>query len=139
MTNTAKHKTRIMIVDDDQDLVEMYKDRLKYAGYKVIIAHNGEQALAEAIAHIPHLILLDVIMTKINGFDVLDILKNHVETKNIPVVILTSLNDDKYKKRGLKYGASDYIVKSEVIPKQVVEKIEKVIASNKKKLEQLAQ
>jgi len=128
-------KTRVLLVDDDAILLEMYKERLEFAGYNVITAKNGEEALAKATETLPHVILLDIMMPKVNGFDVLNILRNTPETKNIPVIILTALTQDTHKKKGLEEGANDYVVKSETMPKEVLKKIEKVIAQNKENLE----
>jgi len=83
---------------------------------------------------LPQLILLDLMMPKVNGFDVLDILKTTPETKNIPIIILTALIQDTNKQRGLKSGAADYIVKSETMPKEVIEKIKSVIEKNIKNI-----
>lgn len=135
-----KHpKTRILIVDDDSALLEMYEERLKIADYQIMKAKNGEEGLAKAVDFLPHLILLDIKMPKINGQHVLNILKNTPETVNIPIIILTSVTQEEYKEKLLADGADDYIVKSEVMPREVVSKIEKVISENKKKLKQFAQ
>lgn len=131
-------KARILLVDDDLTLLDMYKERLLLAGYDVYTANNGEQALAKAVDILPHIILLDVMMPKINGFDVLSILKNTPETKNIPVIILTALTQENHRQKGLADGATDYVIKSETMPKEVVAKIEKILSDNKKKLEELA-
>lgn len=139
MNNMESPKTRVLVVDDDSTLLDMYKERLVSSGYEVITAPNGEIALAKVVETLPHVILLDVMMPKINGFDVLNIVKSSPETKNIPVIILTALSQENHKQKGIADGASDYIVKSEVMPKEVVEKIEKVIAQNKQKLIQMTQ
>lgn len=139
MNDMESPKTRVLVVDDDSTLLDMYKERLVSSGYEVITAPNGEIALAKVVETLPHVILLDVMMPKINGFDVLNIVKSSPETKNIPVIILTALSQENHKQKGIADGASDYIVKSEVMPKEVVEKIEKVIAQNKQKLIQMTQ
>lgn len=132
-------KTRVLLVDDDVTLLDMYKERLIAAGYEIITASNGEEALSKAVETIPHVILMDVMMPKVNGFDALNILKDTKETKDIPVIILTALTQDTHRQKGMSDGASDYAVKSEVMPKEVVEKIEKVVSERKKKIEQLSQ
>ncbi len=139
MNDDNSPKTRVLVVDDDKTLLDMYKERLEASGYDVITAPNGEVALSKAVESLPHVMLLDVMMPKVNGFDVLNIIKSTPETKNIPVIILTSLSQENHKQKGIADGASDYIVKSEVMPKEVVEKIENVIAENRKKIEQSAQ
>ena len=108
----------------------MYTMRLKEEAFEVIVARNGEEALARAVDSKPDVILLDVMMPKVNGFDVLDILKSTPETKHIPVLILTVLIQDADRERGLKAGAEDYLVKSETMPGQVIEKVKQVLSKN---------
>lgn len=131
-------KTRILVVDDDTMLLEMYKERLMMQGFDVHTASNGEEALSRAVEVLPHVILLDVMMPKINGFDVMNILKSTPETKDIPVIILTALSQENHKQKGLTDGADGFLVKSETMPKDVVAKIEAVVAANKKHLEDAA-
>src|SRR3990167_3451635 len=121
---------KVLVVDDDQALLEMYTMRLKEEAFEVIVARNGEEALARAVDSKPDVILLDVMMPKVNGFDVLDILKSTPETKKIPVLILTVLIQDADRERGLKAGAEDYLVKSETMPGQVIEKVKQVISKD---------
>jgi len=121
---------KVLVVDDDQALLEMYTMRLKEEAFEVIVARNGEEALARAVDSKPDVILLDVMMPKVNGFDVLDILKSTPETKKIPVLILTVLIQDADRERGLKAGAEDYLVKSETMPGQVIEKVKQVLSKN---------
>ena len=121
---------KVLVVDDDQALLEMYTMRLKEEAFEVIVARNGEEALARAVDSKPDVILLDVMMPKVTGFDVLDILKSTPETKHIPVLILTVLIQDADRERGLKAGAEDYLVKSETMPGQVIEKVKQVLSKN---------
>lgn len=138
MTN-EQPKTRILVVDDDQTLLDMYKERLEAGGYEVITAANGEEGLARAVDHLPHCILLDILMPKVNGFDVLENLKMNEETKNIPIIMLTALVQESNKQKGLSEGADDYIIKSEIMPKDVIQRIEGVIKKKKEELEKRAQ
>ena len=138
MNHNGSPKTRVLVVDDDKTLLNMYKERLEASGYQVITAVNGEIALSKAVETLPHIILLDIMMPKENGFDVLNIVKSTPETKNIPVIILTALTQENHKQKGIADGADDYIIKSEVMPKQVVQKIEKVISEHRKKFEEMA-
>lgn len=128
----AEKKAKILLVDDDKVFVEMYKLRLEASGYEVVVVEDGEKALVSAMQEKPDLILLDIMMPKINGLDVLDILKSTPETKEIPVIILTALLKDVNEVRGLMSGAAGYLVKSEVTPAQVVEKIEETLQKSKK-------
>jgi len=124
-------KAKILLVDDDKVFCDMYKLRLEASSYDVVIVEDGEKALVSAMKEKPDIILLDVMMPKINGLDTLDILKSTPETKNIPVIILTALLKDVNEARGLMAGAAGYLVKSEVTPAQVVEKIEDTIQKSK--------
>lgn len=119
----------ILVVDDDTDLRLMYRARLEASKYAVIEATNGEEAMARAVEKNPDCILLDVMMPRVNGFDVLDILKTTPQTKKIPVIILTALMQDEAKERVKRSGAAACLVKAEVTPLQVVETINQVVAT----------
>lgn len=119
----------ILLVDDDLTLREMYDDRLKAEGFDIIQASNGEEAIQKAKETKPNVVLLDVMMPKINGFDVLKQLKEDPETKDIPVIILTALIQDVDRAQGKKLGAADYIVKSETMPGEVIAKIKGVLGN----------
>jgi DNA-binding response OmpR family regulator len=118
----------ILLVDDDLTLREMYEERLKAEGFEIIQASNGEEAISKAKDDKPSIILLDIMMPKVNGFDVLKEIKGNPDTKDIPVIVLTALIQDVDKDQGKKLGAADYIVKSETMPGEVIEKIKKAIA-----------
>lgn len=117
----------VLLVDDDLTLREMYDERLKAEGFEIIQATNGEEALAKAKESKPNIILLDIMMPKVNGFDVLKQLKEDEELKAIPVIILTALIQDVDRLQGQKLGAADYIVKSETMPGEVIAKIKKAL------------
>lgn len=118
---------KVLIVDDDQTLCDMYAERLKAEGFEVAVAHNGEEGTAKAIEFMPDVILLDIMMPKVNGFNTLEILKSTEQTKNIPVFLLTALIQEENKRRGIQSGAEDYIIKSETMPGAIIEKIKAVI------------
>lgn len=119
---------RVLIVDDDQTLCDMYAERLQVEGFEVIVAYNGEEGAAKAVEYLPDVILLDLMMPKVNGFNTLEILKSTQETKDIPVLLLTALIQEENKQRGLQAGAEDYIIKSESMPGTVIDKIKEVVA-----------
>ncbi|MBM2821097.1 MAG: hypothetical protein HW405_857 [Candidatus Berkelbacteria bacterium] len=119
----------VLLVDDDLTLREMYEERMKAEGFNIIQASNGEEALKKAAEAKPHIILLDIMMPKVNGFDVLKDLKNNPELKDIPVIILTALIQDVDRVQGKKLGAADYIVKSETMPGEVIVKIKNAIGT----------
>jgi len=105
---------KIMLVEDDNNLREIYEARLLAEGYEIVSAKDGEEALALAVKEKPDLIISDVMMPKISGFDMLDILRSTPETKNTKVVMMTALSQADDKKRAEKLGADRYLVKSQV-------------------------
>lgn len=117
----------ILLVDDDLTLREMYTERLKAEGFQVTSARDGEEAIKIATEVKPNVILLDIMMPKINGLDVLKRLKDQSETKDIPVIVLTALIQDQERMESITRGADDYIVKSETMPGEVIEKIHKLL------------
>ena len=119
----AETGTGILLADDDLTLSEMYSERLKAEGFNVIIAHDGQEALDKVASDHPNLILLDVMMPKFNGIEVLKKLKADDATKDIPILMLTALVQDKQKTEAMENGANGYIVKSESMPSDVVAKI----------------
>jgi DNA-binding response OmpR family regulator len=116
-------KKKILLVEDDTALAAVYKSRLELEGFEIREVNNGEEALSAAIEFKPNLILLDAMMPKISGFDVLDILRNTPDTTNIRVIMLTALSQPKDKERAEALGVDDYLVKSQVVIGDVVERI----------------
>lgn len=116
-------KKKILLVEDDTALAGVYRSRLDLEGFDIREVNNGEDALTAAIEYRPDLILLDAMMPKISGFDVLDILRNTPETTNIRVIMLTALSQTKDKERAESLGVDDYLVKSQVVIGDVVERI----------------
>jgi CheY-like chemotaxis protein len=119
---------KVLIIDDDMTLLEMYVERLKMEGYEVLSATNGEDGIKEALREKPDVILLDIMMPRINGFGVMEKIKENPATKDIPVIFLTALIQDSTREKGKQAGAKDFIVKSETMPGEVIEKIKKVMA-----------
>lgn len=116
-------KKRVLLVEDDQALAKVYVSRLELEGFEVKHVVNGEDALSAAVEFTPDLIVLDAMMPKMSGFDVLDILRNTPKTMNIRVIMLTALSQAKDKEMAEKLGADDYLVKSQVVIGDVVERI----------------
>lgn len=116
-------KKKILLVEDDVALSAVYKSRLELEGFEIREVNNGEDALSAAIDFHPDLILLDAMMPKISGFDVLDILRNTPETGNIKIIMLTALSQPKDKERAEGLGVDDYLVKSQVVIGDVVDRI----------------
>ncbi len=114
---------KILLVEDDIALATVYRTRLELEGFEVREVHDGEKALSAALEYQPDLIVLDVMMPRVSGFDVLDILRNTPETAKIKVVMLTALSQDKDKERAQSLGADDYLVKSQVVISDVVSRV----------------
>src|SRR5688572_22651720 len=117
------HPKKILLVEDDDSLASVYLTRLQAEGFQVRRVPNGEDALAATLEYKPDLILLDVMMPKVSGFDVLDILRNTPETTNVKVIMLTALSQDSDKERAQSLGVDDYLVKSQVVIADVVARI----------------
>jgi two-component system phosphate regulon response regulator PhoB len=116
-------KKKILLVEDDTALAAVYRSRLELEGFEIREVNNGEEALSSALDFKPDLVLLDAMMPKISGFDVLDILRNTPETTNIRVIMLTALSQPKDKERAESLGVDDYLVKSQVVIGDVVDRI----------------
>ena len=116
-------KKKILLVEDDAALSGVYKSRLQMEGFDIREVNNGEKALSAALEYKPDLILLDAMMPKISGFDVLDILRNTPETAGIRIIMLTALSQPKDKERAESLGVDDYLVKSQVVIGDVVERV----------------
>jgi len=116
-----------MVVEDDASLREIYGIRITAEGYDVVSAGDGEEALAVAVREKPDLILSDIMMPKISGFDMLDILRSTPETAGIKVIMMTALSGDDQRQRGERLGADRYLVKSQVGIEDVVNAIHEVL------------
>lgn len=119
--------TKIMLVEDDNNLREIYGARLSAEGYDIVFAQDGEEALALAVKEKPDLIVSDVMMPKISGFDMLDILRNAPETKDTKVIMMTALSQAEDQERAERLGADKYLVKSQVTLEDVVKTIKEVL------------
>jgi len=120
-------KINVLLVEDDVFLSKMYQAKLSTAGFNVMAAFNGENGLTMAQKNLPSIILLDIILPKIDGYQVLKQLKKEELTKNIPVILLTNMGQKEDIDRGLALGAVDYLIKAYFTPAEVVNKIQKVI------------
>lgn len=119
--------SKIMLVEDDNSLREIYSIRLVAEGYEVVSAGDGEEALAMAVQERPDLILSDVMMPKISGFDMLDILRSTPETRGIKVIMMTALSSEDQRQRGENLGADRYLVKSQVGIEDVINAVHEVL------------
>lgn len=123
----SKKKNRIVVVEDDTILLKALNIELMSEDYEVLSAMDGEEGLKLIKKKLPHLVLLDLVMPKMNGLDVLVELKKNAKTKKIPVIILTNLGQDHEKEKGLSLGAKDYFVKSSTDLSEVSEKIASIL------------
>lgn len=121
--NQEASKYKILLVEDDVALSQVYATRLEFEGYDVKAVYNGEEAISSVMDYRPHLILLDAMMPKISGFDVLDILRNTPEVGDVKVIMLTALSQPKDKERAKDLGADEYLVKSQVVITDVLDRI----------------
>ncbi|MBA2278995.1 response regulator [Candidatus Saccharibacteria bacterium] len=121
--NLGQRRKKILLVEDDDGLAQVYVIRLETEGFEIKRVPNGEDALAATLEFKPDLILLDVMMPKVSGFDVLDILRNTPETANVKVIMLTALSQETDREKAQSMGVDDYLVKSQVVIADVVERV----------------
>lgn len=116
-------RKKILLVEDDEVLASVYRARLEMEDFEVMEVNDGEQALTAALRYRPDLMILDAMMPKISGFDVLDILRNTPETMNLQIIMLTALSQESDRERAEKLGVDEYLVKSQVMISDVIEKV----------------
>ena len=124
---------KILIIEDDLRLAQMYQKILAFAGNEVAVAADGEEGLEKVKTEKPSLILLDVMLPKLNGLDVLEKLKADPETKNIPVIMLSNLGDMQNAEKAMELGAIKYIQKGDTDPQQVTDLIQEILGTAKEK------
>ena len=120
-------KSKILIIEDEKNLLDMYSLKFIKEGFEVVKAVNGETGLEAAKKNQPDVILLDIMMPKIDGFQVLEELKKLSEFSQTPIILMTNLGQAEDIKKGIAAGATDYIVKSENTPAQVAAKVEEIL------------
>ena len=116
-------KAKVLIVEDDRFLRELMVRKLKMENFEVIEAEDGEQGLKKMKEEKPDLVLLDLILPEMDGFEVLEQKRKDDEIKNIPVIILSNLGQKEEIDRGLQLGAKDYLVKAQFSPSEIIEKV----------------
>ncbi len=122
---------KIMLVEDDAILVEMYQAKFELEGHEIVVANNGQESLNLLEGYLPDIILLDILMPKLNGFHVLKEIKKQPKLRNIPVILLTNLGEaevDMNQELARALGVDDYLIKSHHTPDEVVEKVMKALA-----------
>lgn len=120
-------KIKILLIEDDSFLLKMYATKFEMEKFNVLLASDGETGVKIAKGENPDIILLDIMMPKMNGFDVLKILKKDESTKRIPVILLTNLNQKDDIEKGISMGAVDYLVKAHFMPSEVVKKVTDIL------------
>jgi|SRR3989344_782501 len=127
---------RLLIIEDEAVVARMYEKIFNYAGFTVKIAGDGEDGLAKVKTTNPDLILLDIMMPKMDGLKVLDLLKKDEFTKNVPVVILTNLGNDAVVTEAFRLGATGYIFKSGMSNDRIVEEVKQYLTPSPEKVPQ---
>lgn len=125
--------SKILLIEDDPLMVNLYRKIFARAGYEVIVAQRGAEGIEKAKEGLPNLILLDIMMPEMDGFEVLAILKKDDKTKSIPVIALTNLAGEEDAKRALALGAAKYIIKSEHDPREVLQIVKDVLGPSEVK------
>jgi len=123
MEETTTKLKKVLLAEDDQFISRAYKDGLERAGFEIVTALDGLIAVEKAKTEKPDIVLLDLMMPEKNGFEVLEEIKKEESSKNIPVIILSNLGQDSDIKKGKELGAIDYLIKSNVPMKDVIEKV----------------
>lgn len=126
MDDTPSTKT-ILLVDDDQFITIAYKTGLEQAGYKVIVAQDGEEGVQHMVDHMPDLVLLDIIMPKMDGFEVLQSVKATPELAHIPIIVFTNLSQTSDRDAALNYGAADFLTKANVSLTDILLRLEQLL------------
>jgi len=119
----SKSKIKILVVEDDPALLELYRLKLTEEGYETFTADNGQVGFETALINEPGLILLDILMPEVDGYEALKELKSNEKTKKIPVIIFSNLSQREEIEKGLKLGATDFVIKTSLTPSQLAQKV----------------
>lgn len=117
----------VLLVEDDEMLNAMYKAKFEKEGYTVLSAFNGSEGLKMAESSTPDIVLLDIIMPKMDGFVCLKKIKRNPALSKLPVILLTNLGQEEDIKKGKELGATDYFIKANHTPQEVVDKVKKIV------------
>lgn len=118
---------KILIIEDDKFLRELISKKLTKEGFEILEAMDGEEGLRKAKEEKPNLVLLDLILPGIDGFEVLARIKEDTKVSNIPIIILSNLGQRDDIERGMKLGAVDYLIKAHFTPSEIIEKVKTVL------------
>jgi response regulator RpfG family c-di-GMP phosphodiesterase len=120
-------KAKVLFIEDDPDQIFLYQTKFRLEGYDFVSAKNRVGGVKMALEEKPNLILLDMLLGNENGIDILRELKTSKETKNIPVIVFTNFDKEETIKQAMSLGAIDYIIKSKVVPSEIVQKVAEVL------------
>lgn len=120
---------KILVAEDDKFLSEAYKTKLGSSGFEVKIVSDGEEALQEFAAFVPDLVILDLKMTKVDGFHFLETLVKNGQVGKIPIIVASNSGEKSDIERAMSLGAADYVIKSNLSMKGLIEKIERALKS----------
>ncbi len=123
------NKKKILIIEDDMFIRDIYQVKFSQEGFNVTTAEDGVRALEILKDIVPDIILLDIIMPRMNGIDVLRKIKENDSLKNVPIIMLTNISEKEKINEGLEYGISDYLIKSHFTPSEVVAKVNALLNS----------
>ncbi|MFH1838136.1 MAG: response regulator [Candidatus Kuenenbacteria bacterium] len=121
------NKIKILIVEDDFFLRRLCQKKLEKEGFEVFLAEDGNEGIQQAKKCLPDLILLDIILPNIDGFEVLKTLKEDSSTASIPIILLSNLGQKEDIDKGLQLGASDYLIKAHFSPQEIIDKIRETL------------
>ena len=120
-------KKKILLVEDDPFLIDIYSTKLKDAGFEVLVSDEGEEAIGKIKEESPDLVLLDIVLPEIDGWEILRRIKSDEKFKNLKVIILSNLGQKEEVKKGMELGAVNYLIKAQYTPSQVVEEVKKAL------------
>lgn len=125
-----KQNIKILVVEDDKFLRELLSHKLEAAGFSVLLAIDGQEALKIVKEEMPQIVLLDLVLPGIDGFEILKQIKENDQTSKIPVIVLSNLGQKEEIEKGMSLGANDYLIKAHFTPDEIIEKIGKVLGTN---------
>src|SRR3989344_1513956 len=130
MAKMGKEKIKVLLIEDEKEVLELYKLKLTLDDYDVITATSGKEGLEKAFKENPDLIYLDIKMPEMDGFEVLQRLRSEEATKTAPVVILSNFDEQEMIEKGLTLGANEYLIKSQFTPEDISSKIKSWVSED---------
>ena len=119
--------SKILLIEDEEIMIELLQRKLAQEGYEVLVARDGEEGLRLMKENWPNLVLLDIILPKMNGFDVLNEINKNLSLKKIPIIIISNSGQPVELKKALRFGVKDWLIKTEFEPQELLEKVIKQI------------